>query len=155
MDALLEVKKKEMIEELKRINSEAKNEREVVTRLYFTFKGEEHYVEDYSYFTNSNYMNEELLDALKYGRTLTRDQKWKLDYLTNERHYVEPIEDVVAYITKLRKDIDNLTSSSSGEILEKLCKMEERLDKLEESNTSEGIAEKLMLGLKKELKDTW
>lgn len=41
----------------------------IITKLYYN-NGKD-YVQDFSYFTNQEYMSNELLEALRYGQTLT------------------------------------------------------------------------------------
>lgn len=68
---------------LKEMNKTA-DELTVVTRLYFNNGND--YVQDFSFFANEEYMSEGLLDALKYGQTLTSDQDEELRQYLIEYH---------------------------------------------------------------------
>lgn len=68
---------------LKEMNKTA-DESNIVTRLYFNNDSE--YVQDFSFFTNKEYMSQELMDALQYGQTLTTDQENELSQYIIEKH---------------------------------------------------------------------
>jgi hypothetical protein len=68
---------------LKEMNKTA-DESDIVTRLYFNNGSE--YVQDFSFFTNKEYMSQELMDAMQYGQTLTTDQENELSQYIIEKH---------------------------------------------------------------------
>jgi exonuclease VII small subunit len=71
-----------MIEVLRKYNEKvikSEGDKKLITRLYYTHNGKREYVEDFSYFANSNYMSEELLDSLSKGRTLTDELQKELN----------------------------------------------------------------------------
>lgn len=65
--------KKAMLTYLKELNSKGTT----ITRLWFN-NGKE-FVEDFSPFANTKYMSNELLDSLRNGRTLTKEEKEELN----------------------------------------------------------------------------
>lgn len=60
--------KQEALDYLKEYNTN-NNHEGIITRLYYNDKKD--FVQDFSFFANSNYMSFELLEALQKGRTLT------------------------------------------------------------------------------------
>ena len=69
------IKKDVAIAYLKEINK-GKEAHEITTRLYYGNEGK--YVQDFSYFTNENYMSQDLLEAFRTGQTLTSELEEEL-----------------------------------------------------------------------------
>ena len=76
------IKKDVAITYLKEINK-GKEAHEVITRLYYGNEGE--YVQDFSYFATEQYMNQELLEALRSGQTLTTALEAELQQYVREK----------------------------------------------------------------------
>lgn len=88
-----------MIELLRKYNEKVlkyEGDKKLITRLYYTHNGKREYVEDFSYFANSNYMSEELLDSLSKGRTLTDELQKELNTYVIEGN----VEDILEFIRK-------------------------------------------------------
>lgn len=79
---------------------------EVITLLYYSDNGD--YVEDLSYYANSNYMSDCLLDAIQNGQSLTTKQLDELKNFTIEKRIA--IQDIACKYT-----VTNCKSVSLGE----------------------------------------
>lgn len=93
-----------MIEILRKYNEKvlnSKDDKKLITRLYYTHNGKREYVEDFSYFANSDYMSEELLDSLSKGRTLTDELQKELNMYVFEGN----IEDILEFERKQDEEL--------------------------------------------------
>jgi hypothetical protein len=93
-----------MIEVLRKYNEKAiksEGDKKLITRLYYTHNGKREYVEDFSYFANSDYMSEELLDSLSKGRTLTDELQKELNMYVFEGN----IEDILEFERKQDEEL--------------------------------------------------